>query len=290
MIQLKNEILRVTISERGGELLSVKSADGCEYLWQADPEFWPMHAPNLFPYVGRTAHGGIQSHGKTYKMPIHGFLMNAWMEPVQVSSGVCRLRLESSIVTWAQYPFDFVLYLEYAIEDNCLRVRYATENTGVQTLYYAVGGHPGFRVPFGPKGRFEDCRLIFEDAREPVRVVMKEDGYVTGEESPFGLEDGKVLNLTHDLFDRDAVVLKNAGNTVTLSDPQNGRGLKMVYEGFPFLGIWHNTGKPAPFVCLEPWSTLPSGEEDVESFETKAGMISLRPGEKKTREWSISVF
>ena len=49
---IKNDKLTATVSSKGSELISVKSADGKEFIWQADEKFWARSAPVLFPIVG----------------------------------------------------------------------------------------------------------------------------------------------------------------------------------------------------------------------------------------------
>ena len=46
---LNNEKLCVRVSSLGGELRSVRGADGTEYLWQRDERFWRGRATNIFP-------------------------------------------------------------------------------------------------------------------------------------------------------------------------------------------------------------------------------------------------
>lgn len=50
---IENGILTITISTKGGEMQSIKTKDGTEYLWQGSETTWPDRAPNIFPYVGR---------------------------------------------------------------------------------------------------------------------------------------------------------------------------------------------------------------------------------------------
>lgn len=58
---------KAIISSRGGELLSLQSSDGLEYVWQGDPAYWASHAPHLFPYVGRLTEGQyIMDNQKTF--------------------------------------------------------------------------------------------------------------------------------------------------------------------------------------------------------------------------------
>ena len=57
MIELKNDLLTVIVSEKGAELQSIKDAEGKEYLWQADPRYWGRRSPILFPIgIGDVAH------------------------------------------------------------------------------------------------------------------------------------------------------------------------------------------------------------------------------------------
>ena len=57
LAHIENEFLQVTISDAGAELMSIRSADGTEYLWQGDAAYWSDRAPNIFPYVARLTDG-----------------------------------------------------------------------------------------------------------------------------------------------------------------------------------------------------------------------------------------
>ena len=62
---LKNQELTVTLTDLGAELLSIKCAGDCEYLWQGDPAYWTGHAPLMFPICGRLINGNYTYEGKT---------------------------------------------------------------------------------------------------------------------------------------------------------------------------------------------------------------------------------
>ena len=47
----------------------------------------------------------------------------------------------------------------------------------------------------------------------------------------------------------------------------------------PLFGIWSPAGKNAPFVCIEPWMSLPSRQDVVEDLERQPGIRVLAPGE-----------
>lgn len=73
MQTLSNDILSVTIAERGAEMQSIRDAQGHEYLWQADPKYWAKHSPTLFPIVCGLWNDTYHLDGKEYHMLRHGF-------------------------------------------------------------------------------------------------------------------------------------------------------------------------------------------------------------------------
>ena len=48
---LENDSLKVQVNSHGGELWSIQTKDGAEYLWQGDETYWKDRALNLFPYI-----------------------------------------------------------------------------------------------------------------------------------------------------------------------------------------------------------------------------------------------
>jgi hypothetical protein len=73
MIELKNDELTIRVAEKGAELQSVKDSEGREYMWQADPQFWPRHSPILFPLVCSVNDDTYVVDGREYHLPRHGF-------------------------------------------------------------------------------------------------------------------------------------------------------------------------------------------------------------------------
>lgn len=286
MIKLSNGALTVELSPLGGELQSIRDRAGREYLWQGDPAFWPLRAPNLFPYVGRLTEETYTLHGQPYRLPIHGFLSASPMAVVQQTPDRCALELTDSPQTRAAYPFAFCLILVYALEGRRLTVSYQVENRSAQTMYFGLGGHPGFRVPLEPGRRFEDYFLQFEPDAAPEEVVLSPDCFVTGERRPFPLADRRRLPLRHSLFDNDAVVLRSPGRRVSLCTP-DGPALTMVCGNFPYLGLWHRPKTAAPYVCLEPWSSLPARKGVVEELSSQPDLLRLAAGERLERKWSV---
>lgn len=64
-------------------------------------------------------------------------------------------------------------------------------------------------------------------------------------------------------------------------DRTGGGGGKLALsrsESLPYLCLWKKNAPGADFLCLEPWSGVPSDGVAPEDFGTRGGMISLLPG------------
>ena len=124
---------------------------------------------------------------------------------------------------------------------------------------------------------------------QPRRVEFTPECFITGNADPFPLENGK-LPLRHDLFDQDAIVLKGVPGEVTLRSAKGERGVTLTAPDLKVLGFWHMPKTDAPYVCLEPWSSLPSRQDVVEDLETQPDLISLPAGETWSTTWSLHCF
>ena len=97
------------------------------------------------------------------------------------------------------------------------------------------------------------------------------------------------LPLTHNLFDGDAIFLRNTARGVTLMSHQSNRQVHLSFPDSPFLGIWHTPKTEAPFVCIEPWVASPSPVGAMEDLMEKADMIHLNPGETYRNTYVITL-
>lgn len=286
---IKNEKLTVTVSDCGAELQSIQTADGHEYLWQTDPEIWTDRAPNIFPYVARMTEGRYTLHGKEYQMSIHGFVKNLVLTAEKQTDSEVTFCLESNETTRAQYPFEFVYRITYRLEENQLIITNCVENKGNSRMYFGLGGHPGFNVPMEEGLTFEDYTLTFDAPAQPYRVGFNDACFLTGADEPYPLTDGTKIPLQHDLFDQDAVVLKHMARRVCLGSTKGSRSVTVSYPDYPVLGIWHRPETEAPYVCIEPWSSLPSRAGIVEELSQQADLIHLDAGQSYSNSWSISI-
>lgn len=284
---IQNESLRVAANAMGAQLWSILGADGTQYLWQGDAAYWPDRALTIFPYVARLWQGRYEIDGARYMMPIHGFAPTSRFALAEKTDSRMVLELSDSEETRAQYPRRFVFRVEYALEGDTLAVTYAVENRDERPMYFGLGGHPGFNVPLETGKTFEDYRLRFADRCDPLRVGFTADCFVSGEDAPFALEDGCFLPLRHELFDEDAIVLRAMSREVTLEAGDGGHSVTVAFPDMPYLGIWHWPKTDAPYVCIEPWTSLPARHGQVACFEKQKDLICLEPGKIYRNRWTI---
>ena len=274
---IHNSAMTVTIDSLGAQLQSITAADGTEYLWNGDPAYWSGRAPILFPYVGRLTEDRFAFGGKEYGMSRHGFARATEFSLVTQGREHVTLHMEDTAKSRESYPFAFHFDVSYVLEDSTLVVVYATENMDTKTMFFGLGGHPGFRVPLEAGKTFTDYRLTFAEPCRPWQVLLSDNYMISGHEKPYPLENGVDMPLRHDLFDHDAIILKNFARCVTLSAGEGTRGLTLACPKMRYMGVWHMPETDAPYVCLEPWVSLPSREGVVEDLSQQFDLNSHAP-------------
>ena len=61
------------------------------------------------------------------------------------------------------------------------------------------------------------------------------------------------------------------------------------YPDFPYIGFWHMPHKEAPYVCVEPWSSLPSRSGIIEDLSQQADLLHADPGCAWETTWCVTV-
>ncbi len=280
-LTIQNQHLRVAAEPLGAQLCYIRGTDGTEYLWLGDEAIWKDRAPVLFPYVGRLTGGKYIHNGKHYPMTIHGFASGAEFQGEQVSQTEMRFHLPSTPETLKIYPFDFHFTVSYRLEGNCLIQTYTVINNGAEIQYFGIGSHQGFNVPLTGGLSFEDYTLTFDPDARLIQLDLSDDCFPTGGEAPF-LPENNILPLHHGLFDRDAIVLRQPGRSVRLSSTKDTHSITVDYTGTPYLSLWHMPHMPAPYVCIEPWFSLPSRKGITEDLAKQPSLLSLAPGDTHT--------
>lgn len=290
LLTLKNTQITLRVETLGAQMMSIRDDDGLEYLWQGDANYWEDRAPTLFPIIGRLWQGTHQADGKKYPLGIHGFAAGSEFETTKQGEDFVTLRLMSNAGTLKAYPYDFSFEITYRLEGKILSVSYRVENRADAALPFAIGGHPGFRVPLEEGKAFDDYVLEFSQPCTPDRIGFTDtDVLLSGENKVFPLADGCRIPLRHDLFDNDAIILQNMAREVTLRPVNGGKSVTVKCPDMPYLGFWHWPKRDAPYVCIEPWSSLPGRQDVVEDLNTRSDFIHLPAGQVWQSAWQITI-
>jgi galactose mutarotase-like enzyme len=286
---IENTHLRVAIKSNGAELDSiVHKQHHLEYLWQGDAAFWGKKSPILFPIVGTLKDNQYAFKGKNYTLTRHGFARDKVFVLERHTEDAATFLLTSSNETLKNYPFSFEFRLHYTLTDNTLSVTYAIKNTGVNDMYFSVGGHPAFRVPLVENTDYTDYFIELNTTETKGRYPLSTGGLLELKPNPF-LQNTNKIPLHPALFHEDAVVLKHLSATsmAILSD-KTTHGLRMAFDGFPYFGIW--AAKNAPFVCLEPWCGIADSVNTTQELTEKEGINKLVSRKRFERTWTIEIF
>jgi galactose mutarotase-like enzyme len=178
----------------------------------------------------------------------------------------------------------------YAVEGATLHVTSRIANPGEDTLVFGIGAHPGFRWPL-VDGVAKDDHII-EFAADEAGEALSVTGGLLGDAKPLPL-NGRTLPLSEALFARDALVMPGVSSRSVRyvakgSDGEPLRALEFAWDGYTDLGIWSKPGG-APFVCIEPWSSMASPVGWDGEFSDKPGIRHLAPGESLDVAWRITV-
>ncbi len=288
MTILENDTLRVTIKPKGAELTSLfHKSSGIEHLWQADPTIWPWHAPNLFPVVGGCLNNELHIGGETYPMQRHGFARRSLFETTESSGTHAVFSLRSDSETRAVYPYEFLFQIMYELDGSRLIVTYRMLNEDEQPVYFSVGAHPAFTVPFQEGEEYEDYSIEFEYDEPLITHKLSGGGYFTGETEPVATT-GNRLSLTKHLFDQDALVFKNLrSRRVTLRSDKQAHTVTIEFPNFPYLGLWAKPG--ASFICIEPWLGCADREGESLSIDQKELIQHVNAGKVFETSFSITI-
>jgi galactose mutarotase-like enzyme len=277
MTIIENELLKAAIDTTGAQLSSLyNKKTGVEHMWQAG-EAWPWHSPNLFPVIGSLINNQILVDGKHYDLPQrHGFARHSEFLLLGSSGEQAKFSLPYNEQTLTHYPYKFDFQVIYDLIDNALRVTFKVINLDDKTIYFSVGGHPAFNVPFHKGENYEDYYLEFE-SEEPLKEhLLSADGFFNGDVRPVKME-GRNLPLTRDLFINDALIFKHMkSRQVTIRSHKHDESISVQFPHFNYLGIWAKTG--TDFVCIEPWLGCADTQGEQKELSRKEGIQHVEHG------------
>ena len=56
-----------------------------------------------------------------------------------------------------------------------------------------------------------------------------------------------------------------------------------------YVGFWHKPLTSAPYVCIEPWTSVPAYDGVIDDLETKRDMMRLAPGQCYKSDFTVTV-
>lgn len=289
MVTLENEFLKVNVSSKGAELTSIYNKfTRVEHIWQADPGIWGFHAPNLFPVVGECNKHHILVDGKKYPMQRHGFARYSEFSLLETTDIHAKFSLDYSDATLAVYPYKFTFQVLYDLFDSELRISYKVINQDDTSIWFSVGAHPAFNIPFYKGETYEDYYIEFEQDESLVKHSLTDDGYFNSKTQTLHTEMNK-LNLTKSLFAEGALVFKELlSRRVIIRNHKTPNFISVSFLHFNSLGIWAAPG--APFVCIEPWLGYADREDELTDFHKKEGIQMLEQGHVFEVDFLIGIY
>ena len=268
IITLSNTKISASINTIGAELSRLEK-NNKNYIWTVDEAFWNKTSPILFPIVGRLKNDSYTFRNKSYALPRHGFARNFDFKIENQTENSALFSLESNAETLQQFPFEFELKMEYRLTENGLEITYLVSNKSNEVMPFSIGAHPAFAID----NAFDNYNLVFNQSEKMISHQLENEQF-DGSVREIEAKNGKI-NLDYSLFEKDALVFKELkSNEITLHH-NNEFVLKMIFEGFPYLGIW--TKPNAPFLCIEPWCGLADNVNHNGNIEEKEGIILLQP-------------
>ena len=291
-IELKNHDLTVVVKSLGAQLTSVRKGS-LEYLWSGDTKWWHGQAPILFPIAGSLRDNRAETSRGPAEMPRHGLTRKMEHSLISRTDTSVTFEIRADEETKKKFPFDYILRTSYTLlDEKTVETKLTAVNVGEGSMPFAVGGHPAFSVPVDPEAdeKFTDYALHFTQkiTRESPTVDAK--GLSDLDHCVKLLDDADTLPMTHEMFDHDLLTLEDIpDHTVTLSGNKTGRGVKLTFPGFGFLGVWSAAGE-APFVAVEPWTGCSTCSDEDDVFEHKRGVQILEPGQESTHAFTIELL
>ncbi len=277
---IENAYLKVTVTDWGAQVKSViRKCDGVEHIWQADPAVWGYHAPILFPYCGRLKDGKLEAKDKVYECGAqHGFARTTTHRLVKHSENQIVLELTDSPETLAVFPWKFSLRSTFTLENDTLCHTLTVKNLDTEEFSFGIGYHPAFALPFDGKHTYADYALRFSHMESPLCLGTVPKGLVNGEVYSLG-SNIRAIDVTEGMFDNDSHCMTNLNSkTLGLYEKDTGRGVVCDIENFPYCLLWSKPGVP-PFICIEPWHSLPSYEFGSCKWAEKPAAACIDPGE-----------
>ena len=285
---IENQYLKLTVTTKGAQISSIiRKDDNVEHMWQADPAVWGYHAPILFPHAGRVTENLLEAKGRTYTSPQHGFARLMEHKFVEQTDDTIVLELTDSPETYAKWPYKFRLVSTFRLEGETVHHTLTVENRDEEKMPFGIGYHPAFAIPFDGDHKATDYEFRFSTMESPLCLSTRPSGLINGQYY-YMARNIRSVPIDQNLFVNGSHCMVNLQSKyLGLFEKGTNRGVVCRIDSFPYVLIWSQPGMPH-FVCIEPWNSIPSHENDSTVWEEKAAAAILNPGEKWDTTMSTS--
>ena len=296
MAVIENNKYRVSIDQNGAEITSIqnKLKDNYEYIWNDQSgKFWHRHSPILFPATGRSNDDRYKLEGKIYPMMQHGFVRDCVWQEVEHSSHHVTFRLSEDKKYFENYPFRFTIAVTYTVNEQGLFVETKVTNNDEKKMPFALGFHPAFNIVQDSDGIIDDYELILSPVNKPLtRFSPGKVPFISGKIEALNVARGNKIKLTHDLLDLGFILVANEEiKRAELRSANSNRSIIIDLGNFPYLNIWSQEQKKAPFICVEPFAGLPDIESDSPTdWYQKKGNSVIKKNETKDFYFQIELY
>lgn len=282
VFKAENEFLSIEVKKYGAELSSLKSKEtGTEYLWQGNPDVWYGQSPILFPIVGQILDNKFRVDGKEYEMAKHGIARKRDFELKEQGEDYLILTQSWNEETLKQYPYKYILEIEFRLVGKTLKVTHNVINDDDKTVYFSIGAHPGFNCKIGDYLEFEENETLVCEKINP-------DSILDGIHYPT-LTNEKIFKITADVFDKDAHILSGMkSDTLYLKSDIRKEVVKFYFGKAPYLGLWAKPG--AEYVCIEPWYGINDDYDKKDDFSQKRAIQSVDVDSTFAFDWIAEII
>lgn len=259
--EISGGCLQLQVDSHGAEPVELhrKGEENRPLLWDASPEVWARHAPEVFPWCGRFEDNWFAFEGRRFTgLPQHGFARDLEHTLTAQGPDVLEFRLDwtGDAVLW---PWSFSLTTRHTLRDNVMETVCTATCTDSRPMPVQMGFHPALRCPFTPGRTPQDYVIRFEQPEAP-------DGT-------------RIFPLEREVFDHDSICFPGLrSGWVQVEEKETGAWLRIDTAGYPFVLLWSRPGIPG-FVCIEPWTGYPGPGHDPAA---RPGVQMLAPGASLT--------
>lgn len=286
---IENKRLRIQVNSHGAELWSfIDKKSGTEHLWQGDDAYWSKRAPVLFPWCGRLKDKRYILDNRTYEYDIHGFASQFEHIVTKQNDDCITFTFSDNEETMSAYPYHFRLYTVFKVSGNQLTQTLKVENANDGDMYFSIGFHTGYKLPFDNEHTIKDYNIVFDRVETPREILCNNAGLLSGEEK-FYFKSQRTILLHHELFTNGSFILTDLkSDYVSVVEKDTGKAICVGIKDFPYTVFW-STPNEMKFLCIEPWYGLPDMHNTDGDFKKKPGILKLTSGDAFSCQQTIEI-